>query len=81
MRTTLKAEFKRWQVLPALPPPQGESTAASRVPECRASESAGPSPAKPGRAECPAHSSRMGKVQAAGKPQDRSRTILIPPRQ
>jgi len=80
MKTNLKPEFKRWQVLPALSHPPGESTAAV-VPECRASESAGPSPAKPGRVECLAHSSRIGKLQAAGKPQDRVTTILIPPRQ
>jgi hypothetical protein len=77
MKTNLKAEFKRWQVLPALSHPLDESTATSRVPECRGPESAGPSPAMPGRVECPAASSRKGKTQPSG----RITTILIPPRQ
>ena len=77
MRTTTKTEFKQWQVLPALSRPPGEASAATSLPECRGSESTGPSLAKPGRAERLAHSGRMGDVQALGKPPENSSTPRV----
>ena len=77
MRTTTKTEFKQWQVLPALSRPPGEGSAATSLPECRASESAGPSLAKPGRAQSLPHSGRMGDVQGAGKPPESSSTPRV----
>ena len=76
MRTTTKTEFKQWQVLPPLARPLADASAATRLPECRASESTGPSLAKPGRAECPAPA-RRGAVQDAGKPPENNSTPRV----
>ena len=77
MRTTTKTEFKQWQVLPALCRPPGDGSAATSLPECRASESTEPSLARPGRAERLPHSGRMGDVQALGKPPENSSTPRV----
>ena len=77
MRSTAKTEFKQWQVLPALCRPPGEGSAATSLPECRASEFTGPSLAKPGRAERLPSSGRMGDVQGAGKPPENSSTPRV----
>ena len=75
--TTTKTEFKQWQVLPPLSRPPGEGSAATGLPEYRASESTGPSLAKPGRAECLPHSGRMGDVRGAGKPPENTSTPRV----
>ena len=80
MNTVIKDEFKRWQVLPALSRPAAEGSAVTGFPECRASESTGPSLAKPSRVECSALSSRMGEVQASSEPPESASTTLISPR-
>ena len=78
MRTVIKDEFKRWQVLPALSRPPAEGPTANALPECRAAESTGPSLAKPRRAECRAHFNRMGEVQVSGKPENALTTLISP---
>lgn len=68
MKTTAKAEFKQWQVLPVLSRAPVEGSDASALAECRAAESAGPSLAKPVRVECLSRSGRIGEIQGTGTP-------------
>jgi hypothetical protein len=68
MKTTAKAEFKQWQVLPVLSRPPVEGEATNALPECRAAESTGPSLAKPVRVECLSSSGTIGEIQGAGTP-------------
>ena len=70
-----KAAFKQWQTLPVLSRPLREGTETTRLPECRAAESAGSSCAKPERGEC--RSRPTGAGLDVGNPTQNVSTIQI----
>ena len=51
MSTLTQAAFKRWQPLPLLSPPLGETAGANRSPECRTAKPTGPRGARLEHAE------------------------------
>ena len=64
MNTISNSTFKQWQPLPLPARLLREGAEVTRSPECRTAELAGPSCAKPERAEC--RSRQTGDSQEAG---------------
>ena len=75
MNTLSNSIFKQWQPLPFPSRLLREGTEATRSPECRTAEFAGPSCAKPERVECRSRQAGAGP-DAGNLPQDRS-TIQV----
>ena len=78
MNTISNSRFKQWQPLPLPSRSVQDKAEATRSPECRTSELAGPSCAKPERGECRSRQAGAGQDAVQLAP-DRS-TIQVFPR-